>query len=137
MKKCTYTAKYWLWSATGMTVLQLMDCVSFPVARSGALVIDNHMSSQKVPDNKTGIGNHFSNMDCRLLESIFHFLECSVEVFLTFRLPLHAHRRALEPLNWEKLQTLLLARQKDIIKKKKKVIIRETYENNFIGFFFP
>lgn len=51
----------------------------------------------------------------------------SSEVFLTFELPLKAHRGALGPLNWEKLQAFLLARQKDIIKK---VIIRETYENN-------
>lgn len=52
---------------------------------------------------------------------------------MTFGLLLEAHGGALGPLNWEKLQTLLLARQKDIIKK---VIIRESYENNFKGFFF-
>lgn len=82
----------------------------------------------------TGMGNHFSNICYQLPECIFSSFEWSLEVFLTFELILEAHRGALGPLNWEKLQTLLLARQKDIIKK---VIIRESYENNFKGSFHP
>lgn len=75
MKKCRYTPKCWLGLATGMTVLQPRDCLSFPPARSGALAIGSPISGQKVPENKTGIGNHFSNMDYQLPESIFHSLE--------------------------------------------------------------
>lgn len=43
----------YLGSATNMTFLQPVDCLSFLLTRSGAPVIDSPMRSQKVPENKS------------------------------------------------------------------------------------